>query len=515
MKIILGRKVEMKKAVVYLSLESGVARPDIQNYLKSGQPFANDVVERRVRDYLHRKGILGAQNQLTTFGQKVVSSGIMPETEEGKYQIWYTINDPLFGNRIFYFNRVKPEKMIRPDDLVQADEQMILNTSFFSLPINGRDGRYGHDSIEFTVKYIAPYKEARNAETIDCQWTWTDLLHSSFTFNGTLEEKIRINKEKSVDLKIDLNQWIYRIIPNWNSTTGRCKLKIENISTDDIYRYFSYSGSRSREGFDVCRYENLPVEPYDAEEARIWRNWLLKSEIETRYIHPDDYSAIVDDINRKEGFFSYSDTLDVPEIRSFIDGELDHGKKSDRNAAYWHLAAPLDLIPDMPQSLRIDSFSLRQGETISFREIAEKFTAGFSVDKVFYFDNYVVNYFQQRSVAVLLESFGAAAMSVITDKNNQNYSDYMSKNKPHIIVEDISGVYPNRKDAPHDRYIVLRHNGNLRVWTGTNSIDYIRFSGGSGDIYPDTPGNVQKSVTFTLIKPDVLEERLFKYISKG
>jgi hypothetical protein len=522
MKITLKRKVELKSAVAYLKIQAEARREDIKNYLESSG-FPNPIIERGVIKYLQSIGIYDNNRQLTDRGQKTRQTGLVEETEEGKYQIWYTQGDPLFGTRIFYFRRIKPETRGNPQ--LEPLDLNFQNKTFVSLPIFGKDGK--EPAIFSVIDRTDTYRGEKIKNTvIDCTWTWNDMQNSFFNFYGNLDwldtnEKQKqkndsIDGTREIDMQIDFRPYISEIIPNWNEQTGRCRLKLEYIDTPDVMQYFEYSGHRQRNGFDSCNFEKLPVEPYNFEEAAEWRNRLLKAELEKRYVHPDDFASDVITINRKDGFTAYAEQLDIPEIEQFIDRELESGKKSERDAAYWHLAAPLDLYPGIPQSLRIDSFSLKNGDRVSFGDIAQKFKNGkFHVENAYYFDSYVANYYQQRSVAALLKSLDVPNMCIITDKSNQYFSTYLSRNEPHIFVENIGSIYPEPKDRPHDRYLVLKHDNNLQVWTGTNSIDYIRFDKGIRDIQPDTPGHVIKSVTYTKIDPDVLESNLKNFILKG
>jgi hypothetical protein len=527
MKITLKREVKLESAIVYLKIKTEAQREDIKNYL-SGNHFSNTIIERRVKRYLSDRGIYDSHHQLTAKGMKTRETGLVEEGEEGKYQIWYTRNDPVFGNRVFYFRRIKPDARgnprLEPLDL-NFDEK-----TFVSLPIWGKEGgKNGKEPVNFSVIDSDGRYQGENKAgiTIHCTWIWNDLINSIFTFEGNLywpdyDERTKKNISKSdnidgskeIDFNIDLTQYIPEIIPDWHTETSRCKLKMEHITTnnaDEVYQYFEYSGPRPREGFTSCRYDKLPVEPYNLEEAHVWRNRLLMMELEKNYMHPDDFSSTVISINQKDGLEAYADQLDRPDIHQYRDSELEHGKKSDRGAAFWHLAAPLDLNMEIPQSLRLDSFSLIAGNTVSFRDIAQKFNGDFHAEKVFYFDSYVVNYYQQRSVAALLESFDVSDMRVITNKDHQYFNDYLAKKKVCVSVENIGSIYQNFKDAPHDRYLVLKKGNALRVWTGTNSIDYIRF-GGNEDIQPDTKGTVIKTVTFTRVDQDVLESKLRNFI---
>jgi hypothetical protein len=524
MTITLKRKVELKSAVMYLRIQSETRCEEIQKYLES-TGFSNPVIERRVRVYLQKLGIYNGGNELTTEGQKTRQTGLVKEQEEGKYQLWYTQNDPLFGNRIFYFRRIKPDTRgnpgLEPIDINFGQE------TFVSLPIWGNEGK---EPVNFSIlETSGGYQgEPKGKANIECTWVWNDLQNSSFFFSGKLEwsdydEKTKTNfnksdaidEKKEVGLNIDFKPYINNIIPGWNGQTKRLPLKQEYFNANDIYQYFEYTGVRQREGFESCRYEKLPVEPYNAEEALAWRNRLLKTEIEKQYIHPDDFGSAVLSINQKEGFAGYSGQLNIPDIREYIEKELEHGKKSDRGAAYWHLAAPLDLNVEIPQSLRVDSFSLKAGDSVSFADIAKKMKGDFAAEKVYYYDKYVINYYQQRSVSGMLQCFDVPDRRVITDKNNPDSNDYLAGHEPPINIEDTGNIYQNHRDAPHDRYIILARGGELLVWTSTNSIDYIRFDIGRKDIQPETPGQIRQSVTFTRVGSDVLETRLKNYVLKG
>jgi hypothetical protein len=505
MTVVLTKKITLKCATVYLRLQRKVKREDIQNYLQ-GNHFNNSIVENRVREYLKSIGIYNEQGT-TPYGDKVKETGMVDTLEEGKYQIWFTQDDFLFGNRIFYFKRVKPEPYNQQLVPLKLDFSRRI---FRSLPIKD-----AQDTIEFLIidavkEYPAEIRDAG----ISCTWTWNDTQSSLFKFSGNFETAPI--DSKPVDFDINLEQHIPTIIPNWNSETRRNKLKIENIENNDIYQYFEYSGSRPRDGYDSCVFDKLPVEPYNEEEAREWRDKIINMELEKKYMHPDDFTDSIIMINQKEGFSAYSGLLDVPDMSRYIE-KLEPGKKSDRKPAYWHLAAPLDLNVGIPKSLKIDSgsFSLsREGDkNISFRELAAKF-GEVQAERIFYYDKYVSNYYQQRSVSVFLNSFGVSDICIITDTTQNDYNDYLSQKKQEINVTGISSVYQNLKDAPHDRFIVFKSERGLLVWTSTNSIDFVRFDKNE-EITPDTSGSILKSVTFTKVKPDVLGTQLTEFILRG
>ena len=515
MKITLTRKLELKSAVVYLKLQRKVRRTEIQEYLKNNIEFSvadpriKEIITRSVKKYLYDTGIYDNQYQLTKEGEKAKENGMVKEKEEGKYQIWFTQKDPLFGDRIFHFKRIKPVTYNPQLELLDAD---FSGKKFLSLPIGKSDEQDSEFSIDDTVKQA----EKKKVELINCRWIWNGIKSSLFFFKGKLEtnnaDKDSIDNTKHRNFEIDLEQHIDKIIPNWNKETERCKFKFENIHDNDTYLYFEYTGSRPCEGYDSCLYENLPIEPFNLEEAKKWRDKIISIELAKGYMHPDDFTGNIISANQKEGFHTYSEQLDsdIPEIDQYI-SKLDPAKKSGRGADYWHLAAPLDLNVGLPQQSKVDSFSLVKDESICFMDLAQKF-GRITADKIFYYDKYVTNYHQQRKAAAFLSSFGIPDICIITDTTQQDYGKYLAQNKPAIVVEDIGSVYKqNRKDAPHDRFIIFKHGEDITVWTSTNSIDYIRFNV-SGEIQPNDSGKIFQSVTFTRVNKNILGSQLENFI---
>ena len=524
MKITLTRKLELKSAVVYLKLQRKVRHAEIQEFLNANIEFSNGIITERVKKYLSHPEVgiykyINNKYELTPDGQKAKETGMVREKEEGKYQIWFTQKDPLFGDRVFHFKRIKPVAYNSQLETLEAD---FSGRTFYSLPIWKSDEQVSEFSIDDTVKQYQGEKKRETA--INCTWIWNGIKSSAFAFTGSLvtgdTDKNgkpwidNIDNTKPLDFKMDLDRHIETIIPNWNKETGRSKIPLEVIENNDTYLYFEYTGTKKHppEGFDSCIYEKLLVEPYNLEEAKEWRNKIISIELAKGYMHPDDFTGNIISANQKEGFHTYSEQLDsdIPEIDQYI-SKLDPAKKSGRGADYWHLAAPLDLNVGLPQQSKVDSFSLVKDESICFMDLAQKF-GRITADKIFYYDKYVTNYHQQRKAAAFLNSFGVSDICIITDTTQQDFDKYLAQNKPAIAVEDIGSVYQqNRRDAPHDRFIVFKHGGDITVWTSTNSIDYIRFNV-KGEIQPNDPGTILQSVTFTMVKKNILGSQLENFI---
>jgi hypothetical protein len=156
------------------------------------------------------------------------------------------------------------------------------------------------------------------------------------------------------------------------------------------------------------------------------------------------------------------------------------------------LSAPLDLNPDVPQDVIRQSFTLYQGETHSLKEIITQRIWSASLDKVFYYDKYVIDEQQQRKAQALFESFTYNKPYLITNTADNKRSDYLEKNAPQIIQKNLKEIFKNNKPQ-HDRCLILSNGGQLEVWSISNSLDFIRFSNG---ITADAKGTIEQSVDF-------------------
>jgi hypothetical protein len=504
MTVTLTKQITLKNAEIYLKLEKKVKREDIQMYLQ-GKHFDNPIVENRVRDYLKEIRVFDEQYHRTPYGNEVKETGMVDVLEEGKYLIWITQKDTLFGNKIFFLKRQPPNKSDNRFSEIDIDEK-----KHFCLSSNKKDFFFFNLKNTNITKYNGI--KLQNDALLTLSWKWKDLASSVYTFEGKIGNN-GIDKNIEIDSDEDLNKKIIEILPNWDSENNRCRMPIEAIrNIKDCPSSFQCNYRNKWEDFDVI-VNNLPVEPYNFEEAKEWRKAIFNKDLEENYMHPDDFMGKIISINQKEGFTAYSDQLDIdiPEINQYI-SDLDRSaQKSTRGARFWHLAAPMDLNVGLPQQSKVDSFSLIKDESICFRDLAQKF-GRITADKIFYYDKYVTNYYQQRSAAAFLNSLGIPDICIITDKTQQGFSNYLAQNKPAIVVEDIGYVYQqNRRDAPHDRFIIFKHGGDITVWTSTNSIDYIRFNV-KGEIQPNDSGTILQSVTFTRVKKNILGPQLENFI---
>jgi hypothetical protein len=134
MKVTLDKQIQLRSSIVYLRFEKEVNRKDIQEYL-NGKRFENSLIENRIKEYLKNIKVFDEKYQLTRLGNAVKDSGMLPTVEEGKYQIWFTNEDSHFGNKIFYFKRVQPNRESNDDKINLKFRNHLINQFGMSIMV--------------------------------------------------------------------------------------------------------------------------------------------------------------------------------------------------------------------------------------------------------------------------------------------------------------------------------------------------------------------------------------------
>jgi hypothetical protein len=142
-----------------------------------------------------------------------------------------------------------------------------------------------------------------------------------------------------------LSQVISDILPDWQQN-NRLAMRLDGVRSDEQALVdFNLKNYRTEwHDFNVY-FEDVPVEPFDDNEAREWRNRLLNRQLETVYLHPRDFTKKVEELNAADGFTSYADALDVPTVEGYRE-EIEPSNVSQRGKVFWHVAAPSDLCPE-------------------------------------------------------------------------------------------------------------------------------------------------------------------------
>jgi hypothetical protein len=168
----------------------------------------------------------------------------------------------------------------------------------------------------------------------------------------------------------------------------------------------------------------------------------------------------------------------------------------------------MDLNPNTKTKLSQKPVELKLNEEISFADLIKKLGFDESYSVFAYYDRYVCNEKQQKTVSVLAKAVNASKRIIITDLTKENLSDFIQKNAPEIELTNLKTIIKGR--LPHDRYLITVHKGEINVWNVSNSIDYIRFS--EQNINKNTTGIINQSVVFTPVSKEMLNTDLLNFI---
>ncbi len=489
MKVKLTKTIELSSAQAYLRLQKEEERKDIQEYLNGKKRFEL-LIENRIKDYLKNIGVFDEHYQLTNYTVK--ETGKMLVSEEGKYQIWFTQNDSFFKTIILYFRRLQPnanKEELEPLNLNFEDtEHLLLPTS---------DNSFTKIILKNNKNLVG--KTDKQKDTLNFSWIWNDLESSYYVFSGQLWKSDRQTniKSEAIPCNINIQDWITKILPDWNIQQKRYSIRFDNLK-EESRKTFEDKNFVSRWDDFELQIQNLPLMPYDLEEAKKWRNWLLNEELEKDYFSIGDFEAIALEINEKVAFSAYN--LDIPIAKDFI--EITNSKK-----AFWHLQAPMDLNPNTKIKLPKQHVEFRQGDKFSFAEIVAKLGL-YDSSLVIYYDRYIITEKQQRAVGAFLQSIESKNKIVITDTSKQYSSSFIQKEKPEIKLKNLKTIF---KDYPaHDRYLIIGNKDEIQVWNISNSIDFIKFSNENIDV--NTFGTIHQSVVFTPVSKELLNKELLNFL---
>jgi len=495
MKATLTKNIRVESATAYLVFEKEQERKDIQKFL-NGEEFEDDTINNRVKEYLRNLRIIDENHISTQKGDRIKRTGKMFVREEGKYKIWFVENDNFLGTKILYFERVAPR-----------DNERVV-----SLKINFQEENYFLPIIvnEFSdLKLITKDKDGKEKEIsgqvysdtvmINLSWIWEGLEKSHYVFIGKIKDS-QI-KPHSINSDKNLNEYIFKIFPDWDKKQNRLKIQFNNISEESKITFGEKSYSSKWKDFDV-KIENLPLMPNNTENALLWRDWLVEQELNRDYYLKYDFENLIKSINRKEGFIAYSNSLDIPEIENYRNKIFDKNR-SKQSSAFWHLTAPNDLNPDISIKYSDKTLDYPVGQQITLSKITDelKWFSSHPVYFIIYYDKYVITEEQQKIMKAFFDCFDCQFKILITE-NLQQRSDFLQKNAPQIKQHYVNQIFINSK-SQHNRYIILFENKQkYTIWQLPTSIDFF-------DLKND---KIKDSVSYNKVKIEMLKPELRTFI---
>ena len=500
MKATLTKNIKVKTATVYLVFEKEQDRPDIVRFL-NGEKFKDETINNRVKEYLSKIHILNRDGSLTQKGNNVIETGKLPVQEEGKYKIWFTKNDNFVDTKILYFKRVSPQKGEHVNEI-----NIDFKEENYFLPVNGNK----FSNLKLVNKNNISGQINGNSGNIELVWKWNNLDNSNFYFVGKIDNNTI--KGHKIESDKNLGNYIANVFRSWDDANKRLKVRIKDLEEKEIIDFEKTETGKYNDF--KHNFEQIPIMPYDKQDATKWRNWFIEQEIEKEYFLKYDFEKLVNEINNKNGFFAYKNNLDIPEISEYREN-IYRKDRSKQSLAFWHLSAPNDLNPDADQKYIIKSLNYEIGKNISFKNIASKLieNSNNEVNTIFYYDKYTYTDSQQKNMVAFISAFDKVEekrkiLITIKNLNGKKRSNYLSENSEIKVIDANNVLYTK---LPHNRYIILAENKEkYTVWQLPSSIDYIKFQ--NNEIKPKTIGEIKDSISFNQVKKEMLKPQLRTFI---
>lgn len=360
------KTVNLKSATLFMRIRRLEKREDIQRFLKAWeseeqlfQGSMASVINKRVARYLKEFGLLDASGNLTNEGKTVAQTGWFSAQEEGLFNIWFCRDDELLGNRILYFER--------QNAFVGSKQR----TKFEELPFSFDEAHYcltdqkDGQSLVFSIEQLGNPNteqtllvESKADGKVALLWEWKGPADSVSVLRVENGRVVNHAKEKNKDEEVkfapqfikleelDKNYWLERLFDRyWNSRTNRLRVEFDSLGDSEKSSFIKTYFFDGKYGFDEIRFDRVPLEPLNTAEAEKWRNWLAERRLEKAYMGKASLKDALNELNRKPGFDSF--TLEIPDAKSFLKTHFESRRAKARGKAYWHLAAPQDLQPNL------------------------------------------------------------------------------------------------------------------------------------------------------------------------
>lgn len=312
MNFVARRQIIIQSFSAVMSLKVGEVRPEIVSYLKGDNSWLSPS-EQSVFESMYLEKYLGLykNGRSTSEGRRVEEHGKVFIPEHGLYEL-LVVNNPILGNNIINFKRIKPSKTIT--------EQ---HTEPFE-GYNDYQGNYYTTLDEDHIDFIIYFHFNRSNKVPQVIWNEEIIGKISIESNpmtGTLLSLQYLNNEyldHNFD-KFDLDINLTNLLTEWNSKNKAVEKKYEDLTLDEKDQYHTgYTFNKPlfiNNSLDSSSWaisiQNVPILPKTAQDAEKWLEYLLiKSlEKENAYITLDYVDKIQNHILSNTPIFEKHPTL--------------------------------------------------------------------------------------------------------------------------------------------------------------------------------------------------------------
>jgi len=484
-------------------------------------PGLGEVGAENIRRWARALGLVKDSGDLTAWGRSAAENDRVAIPEEGVYSIWF-VDHPLTGAQLLHIRRERMDWNRRLQDEVDTLPPGVpLKRSWMSVV---------EDGVEFRI-YDFPAGKGESpvcvygAESVEAELVWTlDFLGNANHWHLTGHLGRRFQSQDATYAGLDLPDLFGR----WNREAGsageewhpvRQRLLVRSAGLDRgererflADRTFSQVSVPGIGRFGEVKVEDIPLGPRDDAEAAEWARQLMIDRTER-----DGYRAWPE-IRRDFGAVVLGTPLEEHDVSlPSADVLLAERDRADSRAAYWRLAAVLDLAPvPVPDWLRGElrlakdgpedgtphdrgRVTIRMGERLDVTTVASRLTDGATPRRVILCDRYVRGNGNLRALTVFRDAVRCPIEVVTrsTDPEQRRAVERASGSR----VRDYSEAFGSGSRELHDRYVVIcPHQGHPYVWWMSNSILDVRLPDDAG---PSTPGQWRELIAVRFRPEDV------------
>lgn len=488
MKITLNHLVELKSGFALLEMEvldNAEGMAEFLESLQKGETLFKEALQNRAEKEMQRLGFLDHNNKPTKNGKRLIETKQRYIKEYGKYEIEFSQDDKIFDNRIFRVERVEAND--RQVELINIDLSKITH-----LLIDDKGNIT--DKIKI-VKKSVDVEIKPNTSFIEYARFYEINMDGKILANQEMLNKNEMSgKEFLLNTKTFIQKYEQALSPNWDRKNLAYKIDIDELDEFLEKKYIKdirkLTAKYNAENFE---FSNLALYPKEESVARRILTLCLLKDLNETYLTKNELDSKIETYINYKGLNEFLKTESKESYIKDLESEL---KKEKDKKIFWHYNAIMDLYPksDLLPNI-IKTIVLEDKESLSYYDFVEKIIQNRNIEALIYIDKYFKNKYQNKRAELIVEGFNVEQYLIITDKNN--IESLLAMN---LKTEEFHPM-------PHDRYLILKINNDIEVWSITQS-DFLRFECKADEIRLDTKGIAEGCVISNVDNLLILTDKL-------
>lgn len=463
--------------------------------VQSTLPGVSESGAKNIQRWAAYLGLCDRRGGLTGLGEHVAETDEVPVPEQGVYAMWAATH-PLLGNRVLHLRRLASKRDQRFDEIVPLPFELDRDVRLPSLKDRTR---------HFVLRDLRPNHGVAGCIRRPCdsdlslRWIWDiDSALDRWELDGRLDpeslpDPIQHEAESAnADVRglfASLADRELRSIGTWDRIDRTLAVSFDDLDSDAV-ESFSLGTQLQRVQvrgygtFDQIHVEEIPLVPASDRDAQEWSVARLASKlVETGYRTREDVRRL------------WAERVEDTPLEPFGPALPSHTEMleaaADNLAAFWSLAAPVDLSPVPVPTDALDALVAARPPTVveskealtvrvphragwTMRDLVGRLLGGEETKRIVLCDRYVRGQQNLAVLRLLCETISTmtsgAKLEVVTDRATDE--------RQFGAIRSIIGADPrtyhqvfgsSRSQHPHDRYLLVDAGDQSFAWQMSNS----------------------------------------------